>query len=121
MEGLVVLKGKYSPCTSLCDAKTPPNSSYTWRSILSAREIIKEGSTWVIGNGQNVRFWKEAWLPTLPGGRLLSPPPSSESGRSYVSEWRTDDGQAWDVQAMYEHLTTTEIDAPLQVRCAESD
>jgi hypothetical protein len=37
--------------------------SYTWRSILKGIQVLKEGVIWRIGNGQNVRIWKDLWLP----------------------------------------------------------
>lgn len=51
-----VLKGKYFPRSSLWEATIPPTASYTWRSILSARELLQHGSKWVIGDGHCVRF-----------------------------------------------------------------
>lgn len=37
----MVLKGKYYPRTTVWEAKAPPTASYTWRSIMAAREIVQ--------------------------------------------------------------------------------
>jgi len=42
--------------------KKRPCSS-TWRSIVAGlREVATRGSRWVIGNGQEIRFWADKWL-----------------------------------------------------------
>ena len=91
-----VLKGKYFPRTSFWDAKVAPNSSYTWRSIVGARELLRLGSRWVVGNGSTVRFWQDKWLPSLPGGRLFSCPPESHK-EDTVAMWRAEEGGGWRV------------------------
>ena len=35
--------------------------------------MIKWGACWRIGNGQKVKVWHHAWLPTKPTTRILSP------------------------------------------------
>ena len=35
---------------------------------MSARELLKAGARWVVGNGRKVKFWQDAWLKNLPGG-----------------------------------------------------
>lgn len=67
---VTVLKGKYFPRKDIWEAKVPQNASYTWRSLLSAREYLKEGFMWVVGNGRKVKFWKDTWLKALSEGRV---------------------------------------------------
>ena len=47
-----VYKARYFPSFSLMEAKLGINLSFVWRSVLQAREVIKEGSAWQVGNGQ---------------------------------------------------------------------
>ncbi|KAL0401630.1 UNVERIFIED_CONTAM: hypothetical protein Slati_4192900 [Sesamum latifolium] len=44
-------------------ATAGPGSSFTWRSILAARELILVGMRWHIETGQGVRIWKDKWIP----------------------------------------------------------
>ncbi|KAK4388303.1 hypothetical protein Sango_2436900 [Sesamum angolense] len=37
--------------------------SFTWRSILAARDLFILGLRWHIGTGQNVCIWKDRWIP----------------------------------------------------------
>lgn len=43
---------------------------------MSAREQVREV----------IRPWRDAWVPGLPGGRVLSPPPIEEAARSTLDE-----------------------------------
>uniref|UniRef100_A0A2N9GC52 Reverse transcriptase zinc-binding domain-containing protein n=1 Tax=Fagus sylvatica TaxID=28930 RepID=A0A2N9GC52_FAGSY len=68
-----VLKSKYFPNSSFLDAKMPHNASFAWRSILGAREIISLGTRWRVGNGTNIRIWKDRWIPTRSTFKVQSP------------------------------------------------
>lgn len=48
-------QGKIYSSVEFWDAKIISNSSYTWHSIVGARELVKHGSSWVIGDGRSVR------------------------------------------------------------------
>ena len=54
-------------------AQMGKRSSYIWRSILSAREVIKMGSRWVIGNGRRVHIWNDKWIPMANMYKVISP------------------------------------------------
>ncbi|XP_021751079.1 uncharacterized protein LOC110716751 [Chenopodium quinoa] len=66
-----VLKGKYFPHTTLMEAKIQANASYTWRSIMGAREVLAKGVRKAVGNGSTVHNWKDPWIPNLPNFRTL--------------------------------------------------
>ncbi|CAJ2657203.1 unnamed protein product [Trifolium pratense] len=57
-----VLKAKYFPKDQFLQAKPKQHMSYTWRSILQARWIIKKGCYWNIGTGEEVDIWKDNWI-----------------------------------------------------------
>ena len=46
-----VYKSRYFPNCSFMDAELGNNPSYVWRSLLAARNIIREGSKWKVGDG----------------------------------------------------------------------
>ena len=58
-----VLKAKYFPTTDFIHASIGHNPSYTWRSLISAQSLIIEGMRWRVGNGENIKFWQDRWLP----------------------------------------------------------
>ena len=47
-----VLKARYYPRTSFVDASVRFNPSYTWRSIMAAKNVVVHGSRIQIGDGQ---------------------------------------------------------------------
>ena len=81
-----VLKGKYYPKCSFWEAKASSNMSYTWRSILGAREVIEMGARRIIGNGATINIWKDPWVMTLPKGCVASLPSADEGCPQVVRE-----------------------------------
>ncbi|KAK4393924.1 hypothetical protein Sango_1863200 [Sesamum angolense] len=69
-----VLKAKYFPRKSFFRAEVGPRPSLTWRSIVSAKELLKIGCRWRIGSGQSVRIWGNNWLPKQKGFKVTSAP-----------------------------------------------
>ena len=53
-----VLKAKYFSNSSFMEAQLGKKSSYIWRSIMAAKNIIKEGSQWVVGDGRSIEIWE---------------------------------------------------------------
>lgn len=68
-----IFKARYYPRSSVMDAKLGFQPSYAWRSILSAKEIISQGSRWQECNGSKIRIWCDNWLPEQSGFKVLSP------------------------------------------------
>jgi hypothetical protein len=67
-----VLKAKYFPKSNFLEATLGNKQSYTWRSILQARWILKRGCYWNIGNGEHVHIWRDNWIPTQNGFKIWS-------------------------------------------------
>lgn len=47
-------------------AQLGSNPSYVWRSLLAAREVIREGSIWQVGDGKTIGVNSYKWLPNTP-------------------------------------------------------
>ena len=58
-----VYKARYFPTYSFMEAELGCNPSYVWRSLLNARELIRVGSLWKIGDGCSVGIQTHKWLP----------------------------------------------------------
>ena len=54
-------------------AKIGHYPSYGWRSILDSRKVIGNGLRWKVGNGNNIRIWKDAWFDGAGSVRIISP------------------------------------------------
>lgn len=57
-----VLKVGYFSNEDIWSCHAKPSDSFTWRSILKARDAIHFGYKWRIGNGKRVQFFKDEWL-----------------------------------------------------------
>ena len=55
------------------EAPESSRGSYAWKSILQGRDVIKWVACWRIGDGQKVKVWHHAWLPSKPLEKILSP------------------------------------------------
>ena len=76
-----VFRAKYFPTGDIFRADLNPRSSFAWKSIMQVRGVISNGARWRIGNGKDIRIWQHRWLPSLGGGRVLSP----QLGQSLIS------------------------------------
>ena len=58
-----VLKAKYFPNGQLLDTAFPTNQSPTWKAIVHGLELVKKGVIWRIGSGEQIRIWRDPWIP----------------------------------------------------------
>ena len=61
-----VYKAQYFPNCSFMEAELGNNPSYVWQSLLAARDILKEGAQWMVGDGQSIRMSAHRWLSHKP-------------------------------------------------------
>jgi hypothetical protein len=57
-----LLKAKYFPRSDYFGASLGHNPSYVWRSIWSAKDVIRRGFQWSIGTGERIPVWDHPWL-----------------------------------------------------------
>nr|GEY61280.1 reverse transcriptase [Tanacetum cinerariifolium] len=60
--GARILKARYYPRDSFLDARIVYQPSFVWRSLCLARNIIRKGQRWNVGNSMKVRIWEDYWL-----------------------------------------------------------
>lgn len=71
-----VFKARFFPDCSILKAKDSTVGSYAWKSILSARDVVRKGLVWQVGNGQSVCIREDKWLPGQICKSVMIPPPS---------------------------------------------
>uniref|UniRef100_A0A7N2KPG0 Factor of DNA methylation 1-5/IDN2 domain-containing protein n=1 Tax=Quercus lobata TaxID=97700 RepID=A0A7N2KPG0_QUELO len=58
------------------EAKDSTIGSYAWKSILSARDVIKKGLVWWVGIGKSMCIREDKWLRDQICKSMMIPPPS---------------------------------------------
>ncbi|EEE66057.1 hypothetical protein OsJ_22054 [Oryza sativa Japonica Group] len=91
-----VLKGRYFPNSDFWNAPKPTAASFTWRSILFGRDLLRKGVRWGIGNGSSVKILKDHWIPGIKPSmvRPLLPMPDDVTVdflvNAAIGEWDED-------------------------------
>jgi len=57
-----LFKARYFPNCDFIRARIGHNPSYVWRSIFSAKVVVKRGARWRIGSGENIPILGAPWL-----------------------------------------------------------
>ncbi|XP_075658626.1 putative mitochondrial protein AtMg00310 [Castanea sativa] len=61
-----VYKARYFPSCTFMEAELGTNPSFVWRSLLQAREVVREGSIWEVGDGRSIGVNTHKWLSRPP-------------------------------------------------------
>ncbi|GKU90863.1 hypothetical protein SLEP1_g4808 [Rubroshorea leprosula] len=59
-----ILRAKYFPNGDVLGASVGAKASMVWRGVVDGLGILKLGFTWRIGTGQDIRLWRDNWLPS---------------------------------------------------------
>ena len=85
---------KYFPTGSVLEAKSK-KGSFAWQSILKARHVIEKGMLWRVGDGSQIRVFKDSWIlgyfPTKAA-------PLTQEGDSTVSSFIDQTTMDWNGQ-----------------------
>lgn len=91
------LKARYFPNSDIWNTGLGYSPSFGWRSMWSARSLLKLGARWKIEDGRRTRVWVDAWLPGPGSGKGISPNLSFDRELtvdyfidSATHEWRED-------------------------------
>lgn len=105
-----VLKGKYFPSRHFMDTRVTSSASFTWRSILSVKELIAKGACKVIGDGRDTSIWGEPWIPSLHDCRL-----QSREVDGYYRVCGLMENGAWKQGVLKENFNSWEVQAINQI------
>lgn len=91
-----VLVSKYCRNLPFLTVKLPKECSHGWRSIIAGRDllVLKLGS--VVGDGESINVWKDAWLSTDTPKRPYGPLPEKFQDLR-VSDFLTRETKEWNI------------------------
>ncbi|XP_043721048.1 uncharacterized mitochondrial protein AtMg00310-like [Telopea speciosissima] len=58
-----LMKNKYFPNSNFLSANCPSTASWDWKSVCSAKELIRKGLFVKLGNGSSIDPWLNFWIP----------------------------------------------------------
>ena len=113
-----VFKVRFFPNCSILEANECTLGSYAWKSILSARDVVRKGMVWRVGNGQSVCIREDKWLPDQVCKTVMIPPPLPPDAK--VCTLIDPESATWKVDHVQQLLTPLDakliLNIPLNVR-----
>ncbi|KAM0896693.1 hypothetical protein ACQ4PT_023020 [Festuca glaucescens] len=82
-----LVKSIYYPRGNFLDTVFRQDVSHSWHGIEHGLELIKEGISSRIGNGNNVNIWRDNWLPRDYNLKVTKDSRSSHAVPSMLSSW----------------------------------
>ena len=61
-----LINNKYLNTKSLSQVQSKPTDSPFWKGILKGKDDFFDRGSFVLGNGNNIRFWEDTWLGDKP-------------------------------------------------------
>jgi hypothetical protein len=110
-----VLSACYLKGGDVLTTSAPKSGSFTWKSILHGRDLLKEGLVWRIGNGQKIKVWEDNWIPRSGLMRPLGAKPNT-APVSMASDLLLVDGQGWNVAKVNELFFEGDVEDILKIR-----
>ena len=114
-----VFKARFFPDCSILEARDSIVGSYAWKSILSARDVIRRGMVWRVGTGERVRIKEDRWLPDKTNGLVISPLPQV-AAETKVSSLIDQDQVRWNEEVVRNlflpHEANSILAIPLSLR-----
>ncbi|XP_074314331.1 uncharacterized protein LOC141649543 [Silene latifolia] len=110
-----VMKAKYYHTRDFMNAEVGQRPSYTWRSIIGAREVLERGLRRRIGDGRDTRVWGQPWVEGCQRGKVISPcGPGNEL--MYVADLLKPGGRGWDEEMLNRYFLPFEAKRILNMR-----
>jgi ribonuclease HI len=108
-----VLKAKYYPRGQLQDTVFSANASPAWQGVQHGLDLLKKGLIWRIGNGNQIRIWRDPWIPRPHTFRPVSKQRSCRLRR--VSELLNGQGE-WNMHLLHRYFKLADVEAISQMK-----
>lgn len=96
-----IMQAKYFPKCNFLQAQLGANPSYMWRSILAAKDMVKQGGRRRIGDGEQTTVWHVPWLPGDNDGFMTTELPHELEHIRVVNLMDTS-SKTWDEEVLHD-------------------
>ena len=110
-----VLKARYFKNSNILKAGCPGHGSFTWRSILYGRDLLKSGLIWRVGDGSSIDVWRSNWIPRAGAQCPLGRKPGALASSLKVSDFLSANGHAWNERKLRQYLYDFDVEAILKI------
>ncbi|XP_030949875.1 uncharacterized protein LOC115973779 [Quercus lobata] len=108
-----VYKALYFPSCSFMEVELGCNPSFVWRSLLDARELIRAGIAWHMGDGQSIEVNDHRWLNHPP---LFRPSANTNLKVADLIDHRS---RQWNRALLYTTFLQSTMDDILRIKLGE--
>lgn len=111
-----VLKARYYPNCHLLRASRMGGASYTWSGIWEAKEEMKKGLRWVLGDGRTINIGSDCWLREKESFCINQEESDNMLMNLKVGDFFLEDRKAWDVDKIKLYFNDEDANAILNTR-----
>ncbi|KAK3200780.1 hypothetical protein Dsin_024195 [Dipteronia sinensis] len=112
-----ILNYKYFRGLNFMDVEANSSSSFIWWSVVWGRGLLEKGMCWRIGDGSNVKIYKDCWIPKPTTFKVQSL--QFLGDLSTISDLKTG-SDGWCVDRIRGSFVADEAAAILSIPCANS-
>jgi hypothetical protein len=113
-----ILRARYYPNGRLEDIMFAGHASTSWQAIQYGLELLKKGLVWRVGNGSQIRIWRDPWLPGPSSYMLVSAQGNCRLRR--VSDLLLDNGE-WNQVLLQKHLSIMDIEEIMKIKVSSRE
>lgn len=111
-----VLKAKYYPNSHFLQANRKGGDSYTWSGIWEAKEEMKKGLRWVVGDGKSIKILEDRWLRLKEDFCVDKNRVTGDVKHLIVSDFFLENTKTWDVNKLNNHFCSEDVAAMVKTR-----
>jgi len=96
------------------DTAFSSKTSPTWQAIVHGLELLKQGIIWRVGDGSQIKIWRDPWIPWE-----ISLKVSTRPGRCklrWVSELLDSEGKDWDFDKLIHVFNPADVEELAKIK-----
>ncbi|KAJ8429305.1 hypothetical protein Cgig2_027674 [Carnegiea gigantea] len=114
-----LLRTRYYLHGDLFNASLGIHPSFTWRSLMDARQVVLCGSRWLVGDGSLLNVWDDRWLSRPLSFKPVTPKPIEWSNIK-VSDLIDRDSASWKTELVRQIFLECDIELILSIPLCDS-